>query len=497
MPLCTFSENYLMLGVTPVENLFIQEYLPRASGDYVRVYLYGLMQCYHPTEEMTLERVAHILNLSVETVTNAFQYWERQGLVRRVSDRPIAYQYLNLAASMTGESPMDKAIYRHRDFNNRLQQMFGNRLLHPAEFMTACEWVEDLHLPEEVVLTMVESQISRRGKSFQFKHLNKIALKWAEEGVSTVEEAKERVLCESDAWKLAEKVLKRFSLRRKPTMDEVDMAKRWLEEWELTPEAVMAACQETVNGRNPSMGYLDGILKRNIGARSGAEMANQLEEKRRLDGAVKSLHEALGMRSVSPMPDEIENYRKYLEVGFEPEAVLRVAKELRTTVKEPDMQTLHRALSGFVERGQMKLQEVEAHLTRQRALREQAAQVLSACGQDRRVNNMDVSQLEEWLGEYSMELILYAAQCANGKKLPLTYAGKLLSNWKKLDITTVELARRNHEEGRPAASEARRTTAAVTPHALNFKQRAYQEGELDYVFTDLTAYMEDKKDDAQ
>ena len=73
MALCTFSENYLMLGVTPVENLFIQEFLPRASGDYVRVYLYGLMQCYHPSEDMTLERTAHILDLPPETVAKGHE----------------------------------------------------------------------------------------------------------------------------------------------------------------------------------------------------------------------------------------------------------------------------------------------------------------------------------------------------------------------------------------------------------------------------------------
>ena len=39
MPLCSFSESYLLLGVTPVENIFIPDYLPHAPGDYVRVYL--------------------------------------------------------------------------------------------------------------------------------------------------------------------------------------------------------------------------------------------------------------------------------------------------------------------------------------------------------------------------------------------------------------------------------------------------------------------------
>ena len=36
------DESMLRFGVTPVENLFIQEYLPAARGDYVKVYLYAL-----------------------------------------------------------------------------------------------------------------------------------------------------------------------------------------------------------------------------------------------------------------------------------------------------------------------------------------------------------------------------------------------------------------------------------------------------------------------
>lgn len=501
MPLCSFSENYLMMGVTPVENLFIQEYLPRASGDYVRVYLYGLMLCYHPAGEMTMERTAHILGLAEDTVKDAFQYWERQGLVRRVSDNPPAYQYLNLASTLSNESPMDQSIYRHRDFNNRLQQLFGNRLLHPAEFTAACEWVEDLHLPEEVVLIMVEHHIAQRGRSFQFKGLNKLALKWAEEEIFTEEQAREMVLRDSDAWKLAERVLKRFNLRRKPTMDEVNAARRWLDEWKLSPDAVMAACAETVSARNPSFGYLDGILKRNTGARTAAEMTGQLEEKRRTDDALKAIHEALGLRNVSPTSDEADTYRQYMEAGFEPEAVLRVARELKATVSSPDMQTLHRALTAFVERGQMTLNEIEAHLSKQRALREQAARVLAACGMERRVTAADVGQLEKWLEQqHSLELILYAAECSRGKKLPLPYAAKLLENWKKLDITTAELARRNHESGPGSAAPAAGAPARQggTPNSLNYQQRTYQEGELDHIFTDLSKYMEeDAEDDAQ
>lgn len=496
MALCTFAENYLMLGVTPVENLFIQEYLPHAPGDYVRVYLYGLMQCYHPSEDMTTERTARILDLPEKTIENAFKYWERQGIVRRISDKPLVYQYLNIASTMANESPMDQAIYRHRDFNNRLQKIFGSRILHPAEFSTACEWLEDVGMEEAVVVMLVEDYVKRNGTKCQFKTLDRYIVKLAEEGVTTEEQAFERIMQESDAWKLCQDVLQRLSMRRKPTRDEVKLAKKWLEEWKLSPNAVMAACAETINGRNPSMGYLDGILKRNQNAVSGAEMVDQLQGQRKIDDAIKAIHEALGMRNVSPMTEEQTNYRNYLEAGFEPEAILLVARELGSTMNGPDMQTLHRQLTKFMARDLLAHRDVQEYLDKRHALRDQAAQVFSICGIERKVTGADASLMEDWLSKANLELIHFAAECARGKTLPTSYISKLLDNWLKLDITTVELARKHHEQTRPVSEAAR---PAATPHALNYQQRTYREGELDHVFTDLSQYMntEDKPNDAQ
>ena len=492
MALCSFSENYLMMGVTPVENLFIQEYLPRASGDYVRVYLYGLMQCYHPSEDMTLERTAHILDLSVDTVRDAFQYWERHGLVRRVSDKPVSYQYMNIASVMLNEAPMDQDIYRHRDFNNRLQQIFGSRLLHSGEFNLACEWVEDLHLPEEVVLIMVEAYVSSHGAKCRFESINKVALKWAEEEIVTEEQAREKALCESDAWKLCQQVFKQLSISRKPTKAELEMAKKWLEEWKLSPKAVIAACKETVNARNPNMGYLDGILRRSTQITASDEMTSALEEQSRIHDAIKQLHETLGVAFVSPMPSEIKNYRNYLEAGFEPETILRIASELAETKRTPSMNLLHKAVNDFLERGQITLQEVEAHLSHLSGLRAQVGRIYKLCGLDKAASAADAAQMEDWLNLAPIELIEYAAECARGKQVPASYITKLLTNWKNLDLTTVELAKRHMENGgapaRPAGQKPQ-----TTPNALNFQQRSYQEGELDYLFDRMNKY-DDEED---
>ena len=43
MPFCSFDRESAMYDVTPIENMFLLEYLPMAPEDYLRVYLYARM----------------------------------------------------------------------------------------------------------------------------------------------------------------------------------------------------------------------------------------------------------------------------------------------------------------------------------------------------------------------------------------------------------------------------------------------------------------------
>ena len=79
-------------GVTPVENAFLTDYLPAAKGDFVKVYLWALMQA-QKGRETGLEETAHALFLSVSQVEAALRYWERRSLVSHVSDDPPVYQF--------------------------------------------------------------------------------------------------------------------------------------------------------------------------------------------------------------------------------------------------------------------------------------------------------------------------------------------------------------------------------------------------------------------
>ena len=108
-----FDERYAMFDITPVENQFILEYLPGAKGDYVKVYLFGLLCCYHPRKEMDVTRMSRELGMAEETILAAFRYWERRGIVRRVGDNPPEWQYVNIKQkNMGGEPELDREYIR-------------------------------------------------------------------------------------------------------------------------------------------------------------------------------------------------------------------------------------------------------------------------------------------------------------------------------------------------------------------------------------------------
>ena len=116
MAFCTFDENAALFDSTPVENMFITEYMLRAPGDFVKVYIYALMLCYHNAERMSLASMAKDLDMTEEEVERAFRYWARDGLCRQVGDNPVCYKLYNLKQlTLTrAQSPGDQ-VY-HQDF---------------------------------------------------------------------------------------------------------------------------------------------------------------------------------------------------------------------------------------------------------------------------------------------------------------------------------------------------------------------------------------------
>lgn len=260
MAFCAFDDSAALFDSTPVENMFITEYMLRAPGDFVKVYLYALMLCYHPTPRMSLSSMARDLDMTEEDVERAFKYWARDGLVRQVGDNPVSFTLFNLKQlTLTrAENPGDK-LYNQK-FIEEAERIL-KRTLQPEEINLINDWIQVLELPEEVILMLLQIEMENSRGRVSISIAGRRAKEWAQSGIRTVDDVEKIVVMGREREQQLRKLLARLGQRRTPSEDEKAMYKTWIDEWGFTPEAVQEACRETTKG-TPTMAYLNGILMR-------------------------------------------------------------------------------------------------------------------------------------------------------------------------------------------------------------------------------------------
>lgn len=79
-------EDGIESGHTVVPNRFIIHFMPKAPGNFVKIYLAGLMRCFghRNSQYVSVKTLAEEQGISVRVVQRAWAYWEERGLIRRV-----------------------------------------------------------------------------------------------------------------------------------------------------------------------------------------------------------------------------------------------------------------------------------------------------------------------------------------------------------------------------------------------------------------------------
>ena len=466
-----FDERYAMFDVTPVENSFILEYLPKAKGDYVRVYLYGLMRCYHPEENMSPEQMSHELNMTEDDISTAFRYWERRGLVRRISDKPLRWQYVNIKQKdVAGGEPADR---EYQEFCDAVCGAFDKkRRLHGSEVSQCFEWKEELKLPTEVILMLLNHMVTVKGRNFNIGEANKVALRMAEEDILTVDAAETFLSRDEQLHKGTRKILKLLGKSYLPSEAQVDMYRKWLREWHFSHEAVEEAVKLTAKG-DPSMGYLDGILKgmRQENAAGNEVKAEEVRASAERADELREVLKALGRGEVNT-----QNLTLYSRMTalYPQEVILAAARECGHSRKGPE--EILKLLESWKEKGLESGAEVEAYVQSFHAQTELIRELRTLWGTDTsRIGQNDRTLVAKWEKEmgFSRQMILAAAPAAAEAKAPMAYLDSILAAYREKGITTPEEAEKARKQyradaGKPAAG------AGKTVTAQQYDQRDYQ-----------------------
>lgn len=495
MAFCSFASEYALFDCTPLENLFIQEYMLRAPGDYVKVYIYGLMQCHHPSERMSLTAMAKDLGLEEGDVQKAFAYWERERLVKCVSDKPRTYAFVNLKqAQLTANDPTN-GLYKYKDFNRELDRKFsGKRNLYPQDLQRVYDWVEQLELPMEVALMLVQHMIDSRGIRFSFERADAVAVAWAQNGVKTIADAEEMARTTEGQRRDLKRVLRKLGQRREPSQVEEETFDKWVRTWGFDVQAILRACDETIKG-TPTMAYLDAILarQRKLGNVSAHTIDQRLSSEKKEFEPVKALYELLGRRGGAPTEADVALVASWLEQGFEWEVVALAARAVHRGGSN-NIESVGNRLEVWRAQGLTTQSAVEGYLARVKQSNTLLNGVYATSGIEKRPTQGDRTLLDKWHAwGFDSTLILLAASYAQGTNAPMPFIDKILSDWNTAGIKDVDAAKREHDSRQTrfapkqqgAAGGAARPVKEVAQH--RYTQREYAPEDYDALVFDIMA----------
>lgn len=262
------------LGITPIENLFINHYLPKAPGDFVKVYLLGLKFCFHGIESISNQVIAKTLDLLESDVVKAWDYWQEQGIIKieQIQEGETIISFLNIKevvlnksnsfqtdqpSSSVQEFVNSRKNKKIREMHDMIEKMYG-RPLSSVELKLYKEWMDEYSFSPEVVILLLEDCFNRGHN--EHAYIKQVALNWFNAGVKTPEDAEKYMLAYREKWEKYYKIMSALGFKRPPTQKEIELMNKWFSTYQMDLDIILEGCSKTTSISQPNFRYIDKIL---------------------------------------------------------------------------------------------------------------------------------------------------------------------------------------------------------------------------------------------
>jgi DnaD/phage-associated family protein len=308
-------EKSPLADVTLISNLFLDKYMPRANGEYVKVYLY-ILRCSTMSDViLSVDSIASSLELTEADVTRALKYWDQTGILgiefnnrgalSRIiikdlrNDMPITFKLVpevtatsTIASSTSSPFKVDKQpviaksvssfdeateknVPKQRQFTTSelstltsdedikellyISQTYLGKTLSSTETNTILYFYDGLKFPIDLIEYLIEYCVSNGHTAM--KYIETVALSWAKENITSVDMAKARMASVKGN---SYPIMKAFGLSgRNLATSEQEFVIKWTDEYGFPLDMILDACNRTINTiHQPSFQYADSILQR-------------------------------------------------------------------------------------------------------------------------------------------------------------------------------------------------------------------------------------------
>ncbi|MBR1676065.1 MAG: DnaD domain protein [Clostridia bacterium] len=431
MSFCSFSKDFNLNADTSVDNKFISSYLPDATGDAVKVYLYGLYTCSNGDEEISLAKFAENVKLTEETVIDCFKFWEEFGIVYISSTDPFLVRYLPI----NDLKPRKFKPEKYTEFNRSLQVLIEDRMITTNEFSAYFSVMEDYGIKPEAMLMIVKYCVDLKGPSIGMRYILKVANDFAARGLTTTakieKELSDYTLRSGELGELISAV----NLSGKPEMEDIDLYNKWIKDYRFEKNAIVFVAK---TAKCKSMKKLDKELTTLFGAKrfSVEEISGYYKEKNKTTDLAYKINRALSVY-VEVIDPVVENYvSPWLNKGYDDETLIFIAnvcfKRNRRTLED-----MNDVIERFYKNGYITMDSIAEYIKATSADDVFIRQIIAAAGISRKVTEWDRENLRTWRSwNFSDEMIIEAAKLSVGKSSPLSYINAVLSGWKSENIFT-------------------------------------------------------------
>ncbi|MDD2217578.1 MAG: DnaD domain protein [Eubacteriales bacterium] len=260
------STHYLY--ETCVENIYINEYMATAPGDYVKIYLFALM-CLQADRDMSDGEIAEQLMMDEEQVKKAWEYWISLGVMRRAGKENSDLEFTKLRELLYGDARKngDKSAEKQgalsdsniRDMYKAIERAAA-RPLSGSEVVEISTWLDDFGVTPEMVV-YAYTYCCGTLKKDNVKYIAKVVKEWAMKGLTDIAALDEHISKIDKMTFLYKRIFKALGFMRNPTEEEKRIMQIWFDELNLTIDVILDACSRTAGITNPNIKYIDKILK--------------------------------------------------------------------------------------------------------------------------------------------------------------------------------------------------------------------------------------------
>ncbi len=442
MSFCKFSSQINSQNFTIVENRFIEEYLPTATGEQVRIYLWGLYLCFNnnvlKNELSSASSFAADLGITEEEVFNAFRFWEEQGLVQIVKTKPFQVQYLPVKNAVAKQKFKPN---KYEQFDVQIQKILNERMFTPNEFLEYHTLLENYHIAPEALLMIAGYCAENKGKNVGYSYVLAVAKNWANEGILSLNQVEEKLKEISGVSAALKEVFKALGTTRQPSLEERQNYIKWTKNFGFDKDVVVFVA------KNVKKGGFDKLASKmtkyyEMRLISIREIEEYEAHKTELFDLAKEINKIIGVYFES-LENVVETYTNpWIMRGYTEDALKAIANYcFKTGVRT--LQGMDGVVEKFYKNGLTTIEAIVQYISQAKAQDEQIKRILEKANLQRNVASWDRDFYKTWVYSWNMpqEVIEYAATLAADKIQPMQYINKILSNWFEQKIFTLEQAK--------------------------------------------------------